>query len=155
MKVRFDEIFQISNFWILFRETGAENWENDIPVPSYDPLKVASEKNVILGAKCVPKKALKEFRSQEKYRLNNLKEKKEEVVKPENADSVLRKPEMKGQGRGLLRSTMQARAAKSPMPSRRLTSDVSAYDALMTENFQRIKLWKFSCQLMKIRMKRL
>ena len=98
------------------------------------------EKNVVLATKCVPKRERRDFRSQEKHRLLNLKEKKEEVVKPENADSVLRKPEMKGQGRGLLRSTMQARAAKSPMPSRRLTSDVSAYDALMTENFQRIKL---------------
>ena len=122
---------------------GEENWENDIPVPSYDPLKAASEKNVVLAAKCMPKRELKEFRKNEKIRRYNLQEKKEEVVKPENPENAgqeLRKPEMKGTGRGLLRSTMQARAGKSPMPSRRLTSDVSAYDALMTENFQRIKL---------------
>ena len=130
---------RISNFE-FFRVAGDENWDDDLAVPAYDPLAVASERNVVLSAKCMPKKSLQDFRHAEKIRRFNLKEKKEVEVQPEKPDEVLRRPETKGQGRGLLRSTIQARVAKSPMPSRRLTSEASAYDALMTENFQRIQL---------------
>eukprot|EP00093_Oithona_nana_P000326 00326.XXX_169_697_1 [CDS] Oithona nana genome sequencing. len=121
-----------------------ESWDDDIPVPTYDPLKAAREKDVVLSAKCRPKKELKQFREEEKMRRFNLRGKNEEP-KPEPEAEPLRKPENKGQGRGLLRSTIQARAARSPMPSRRLlTTDKSAYDSLMSENFMNMKLKEFT-----------
>ena len=45
-----------------------ESWDDDIPVPTYDPLKAAREKDVVLSAKCRPKKELKQFREEEKMR---------------------------------------------------------------------------------------
>merc|ERR1712004_431085 len=117
----------------------------DVPVPTYDPLKAAREKDIVLSAKCQPKNALKQFRQAEKERRFNLKGKKDEEPKPEPEAEPLRKPENKGQGRGLLRSTIQARAARSPMPSRRLlTTDKSAYDRLLAENFMNMKLKEFT-----------
>ena len=68
---------------------------------------------------------------------------KKEEPKPEPEAEPLRRPENKGQGRGLLRSTIQARAARSPMPGRRPTTDMSAYDSLMEETFKNMKIWKF------------
>lgn len=45
-----------------------ESWDDDVPVPTYDPLKAAQEKDIVLSAKCQPKKALKQFRQAEKER---------------------------------------------------------------------------------------
>ena len=92
-------------------------------------------KDVLRAAKCVPKKALAK-RSLGKFLIIITDEKdpnylcifrlnlvKKEEPKPEPEAEPLRRPENKGQGRGLLRSTIQARAARSPMPGRRLTTE--------------------------------
>ena len=55
-------------FRVFFRMQSGESWEDDIPVPTYDPVKAASGKDVLRAAKCVPKKALAEFRANEKIR---------------------------------------------------------------------------------------